>query len=147
MCHATAVKLFGGPPAFASRCAPHSSTQQNMCLRSWDKFFKRHKRKRNCKINVRIQGGGDTCLGCNGIVFLLFFLSWWEHEHQSSPVVEMCAVCEISCSPWIKSLDTAPCRLFAACFCTLCRFACEAFCVYLLNSNFTSTAFVHLHED
>lgn len=70
-------------------------------------------------------------------------------EHQSSSVGLMCAVCELSYGPWIKSLVTTSCKLLAACFCSL-GFACKAFCAYKLNSNYTtgwqSTEFVHLRE-
>lgn len=84
---------------FASRCAPpHSSTQGDMCMRTWDKFYKR-------RINVRIHGDGDTCLG---VMWCLFFLFVENRGINHLPVVEICAVCEMSCGPCMISLVTAP---------------------------------------
>lgn len=141
-----AVKLFGGTPVFASRCLPPTnSTQGDMCLRTWDKFFKHHKPLRNGNINVRIRGDGDTCLG---VMWYLFFLQ--EQEHQSSPWWgDTCCVRNV-----MRPMHKIPRhytlqKLLAARFCSL-SFACEAFCVYKLNSNYTtgwqSTKFVHLRE-
>ena len=80
---------------------PHSSTQGDMCLRTWDKFYKR-------RINVRIRGDGDTCLG---VMWDFFFFFFFFNEHRGInhlPVVEIRAVCEMSCGPCMKSLVTAP---------------------------------------
>lgn len=96
------------------------------------------------KINVRIRRDGDTCLS---VMWYLFFLQ--EQEHQSSPVEEICVIREMSYGSCIKSLVTPPCKLLAACFCSL-TFASGACCVYKLNSNYTtgwqSSEFVHLRE-
>ena len=65
---------------------PHSSTQGDMCLRTWDKFYKR-------RINVRIRGDGDTCLGVMWDFFFFFFFQRAQ-GHQSSPS------CGDTCCMW-----------------------------------------------
>lgn len=138
------VKLIRGAPILPPGVPPHSSTQRDICLMTWDKFFKHHKPQRNGTINVRIRRDGDTCLD---VMWYLFFLQ--EQEHQSSPVGEICAICEMSYSSCIKSFVTLPWKLLAASFCSL-PLASQASCVYKLNSNYTTgwqrTEFMHLCE-
>ena len=117
---------------------PHSSTQGDMCLRTWDKFYKR-------RINVRIRGDGDTCLGVMWDFFFFFFFSTSTGASIISQLWRY--VLYVKCHAAHAWNPSSP--LPAACFCSLC-FACEAFCLYKLNSNYTtawqSTKFVHLRE-
>lgn len=134
-----AVKLLSCTPVFCLQvCPPHSSTQGDMCLRTWDKFYKR-------RINVRIHGDGDTCLG---VMWCFFFFLFFSTRTGASIISKLWRyVLYVKCHAAHAWNPSSP--LPTAYFCSLC-FACEAFCLYKLNSNYTtawqSTKFVHLRE-